>query len=66
MAEYCKECAVRELLLSPQELRRAVMSRKPELCEGCGEYRRVIIRIKPTLSNRWEDLGWKLREKIKK
>ena len=61
MAEYCKECAEKHLGMSKKELRRAVMSDDLDLCEGCGQYKSVVVRIKPPLWKRpyvW--LGQKL------
>lgn len=46
MAEFCKDCASKSLGLSKEEIRRAVFSREPDLCEGCGEWRPVLIEIK--------------------
>ncbi len=64
MAEYCMKCAEKHLGLSPADLKRAVMSEDSELCEGCGEYKPVVVRIKPTLAERWDELGWKLRRQL--
>ena len=42
MAEYCRECAAKILGLN---VKHAVMSKEPDLCEGCGEYKPVVVRI---------------------
>lgn len=50
MAEYCRECAERCLGLTPEELKHAVWSKEPDLCEGRGEYTTVLARLrKPRL-----------------
>jgi len=46
MAEYCKDCASRILGLN---VSRAVMSKEPELCEGCGEYKPIVERINASI-----------------
>lgn len=46
MAEFCRECAPVCLGLNKDELRRAVFSREPDLCEGCGEMKPVLVEIK--------------------
>jgi MinD superfamily P-loop ATPase len=45
MAEYCRECAERCLGFNPEELKHAVWSKEPDLCEGCGEYTSVLVRL---------------------
>lgn len=45
MAEYCRECAERCLGFTPEELKHAVWSKELDLCEGCGEYKRVLVRL---------------------
>ena len=52
MAEFCKECAERHLGVSKKELRRAVMSAEPDLCEGCGQIKPVVVTIKPPIWKR--------------
>ena len=66
MAEFCKDCARKDLGMTEKVLRRAVMSDEPEKCEGCGQMRPVVVRIKPTLAERWYNLGYRLRNKIEK
>lgn len=46
MAEFCRSCAPECLGLNKDELRRAVFSREPDLCEGCGELKPVLLGIK--------------------
>lgn len=50
MAEYCKECAAKVLGLTEKEMSRADFSTDPDLCEGCGQWKPVLIRIKPTIT----------------
>lgn len=50
MAEYCKDCAASCLGLSGKDMERAVFSKDPDLCEGCGQWKPVLIRIKPTIT----------------
>ena len=49
MTEFCKDCAVKYLGFTPEEIRRAVLSDELELCEGCGEYKPVVVSLEPTL-----------------
>lgn len=46
MAEYCRECAERCLGFTEKELKHAVWSKEPDLCEGCGEYTTVLVRLR--------------------
>ncbi len=55
MAEFCRECAHKSLGLNKEELKRAVFSREPELCEGCGMWRPVLVEIKKQRSVRGRD-----------
>ena len=44
MAEYCKDCFKK---LNPQvDVHRIVMSREMELCEGCGQLRPCVVRLR--------------------
>lgn len=45
MAEFCLECwnRINEENLAKYEV---VLSRKPELCEGCGEYKKVVVVLR--------------------
>ena len=46
MAEFCRDCALKSLGLSKEEMKRAVFSREPDLCEGCGKVKPVLLEIK--------------------
>lgn len=46
MAEFCRSCAPKCLGLNKDEMRRAVFSREPDLCEGCGELKPVLVEMK--------------------
>ena len=52
MAEFCKDCAGKCLGISEKKLRRAVMSDEPDLCEGCGQYKLVVVTIKTPIWKR--------------
>ena len=47
MAEFCKDCAVKILGLPAKSL---IMSDEsdPDLCEGCGEIKPVVVGLKET------------------
>lgn len=45
MAEYCRECAEKYLGIPREQLTHAKFSRELDLCEGCGEYKRVLVRL---------------------
>lgn len=40
MAEFCKECFLNK------ENEQIVMSEDDDLCEGCGEFKPVVVKIK--------------------
>ncbi len=46
MAEFCKECFIKLNELKQEEAKRIVLSRRPELCEGCGRVKPVVVRMK--------------------
>lgn len=48
MAEFCKECFIREFQPTEDEIRRIVLSAPDDLdlCEGCGEWNRVVVKIR--------------------
>lgn len=53
MAEYCKDCFKK---LNPQvDVHRIVMSREMELCEGCGQLRPCVVRLRKNRFQRWTD-----------
>ena len=45
MAEFCLDCW-NELNGTNDSPRKYVISRELDLCEGCGEYKHVIVRMK--------------------
>ncbi len=49
MAEFCLEC-MRELDGIDYRAEEFVLSRGPELCEGCGQWKRVVIAERSRLS----------------
>lgn len=62
MAEFCKDCAEKYLGMSAAELDRAVMSDEPELCEGCGERKNVVVTLDPTLGDALRSFGREIRK----
>lgn len=54
MAEYCRECAIKHLGFTVKEMKRAVMSADPDYCEGCQEWKPVLMKLRPTLYERIE------------
>lgn len=63
MAEFCRECAIKRLKFSEGEMRRAKMSEEPDLCEGCGQWKPVLIGFKPTPHDRYQRLMGRKRDK---
>ncbi len=52
MAEFCVKCYNR-INEEKTHCSDYILSFYPELCEGCGEYKRVIISRKPYWDNRF-------------
>ena len=46
MAEFCKECYI--AVCGGIRNDRIKLSKDLDLCEGCGEYKRVIVSVRPT------------------
>lgn len=46
MAEYCLKCAREVLGMTGPEIDRAVLSEDPDFCEGCGEWKQVVVSVK--------------------
>lgn len=46
MAEFCLDC-FNKLEKANLKKRHVKLSSLNELCEGCGEYKKVVIRLKP-------------------
>ena len=44
MAEFCVDCWCKEF--GEKERKNLIITRRAELCEECGQYKRVIIRYK--------------------
>ena len=59
MAEFCKECWKKMNNFNDDSIR-YVLSIDLDLCEGCGEYKRVVIDERPS------NLLYYLFEKLKK
>ncbi len=45
MAEYCVDCW-NKIVETNDPPRKFVLSRKRDLCEGCGQYKRVIVSVR--------------------
>ena len=45
MSEICLDC-YNKYESTEEKPKKFIMTRKPELCEECGQYKRVIIRYK--------------------
>jgi len=45
MAEFCLDCISKTFNEKPKK-RKYVLSSEPDLCEGCGECKRVVIRYR--------------------
>lgn len=45
MAEFCKDCFEKYLTPDRSVVDHVILSKDPELCEGCGEYKPVVVRI---------------------
>ena len=45
MAEFCLDCLNKQMGTTDRP-KMYVMSRKAELCEGCGKWKRVVVRYK--------------------
>ena len=45
MAEFCKDCFVKICGGSEKEI--AALSDELDLCEGCGEYKHVVVDVWP-------------------
>ena len=45
MSEICLDC-YNKFENTQEKPKKFIMSRKPDLCEACGQYKRVIIRYK--------------------
>lgn len=45
MAEFCKEC-FKELLCNDYEDSQITLSEDLDLCEGCADFKQVVVRIK--------------------
>ena len=45
MSEMCLDC-LNKALNAEESPKKFIISRKPEFCEDCGQYKRVVIRYK--------------------
>ena len=51
MAEFCKDCFIRDFKPSRREIKRIVVSDPDDLdiCEGCGQLKRVVVTVRRPL-----------------
>lgn len=61
MAEFCKDCVKECVGLSDKELKRIVLSKDLDFCEGCGQWKPVVVKVRATF---WEKVGCWLRSKV--
>lgn len=54
MAEFCIECAKEHLGFTSRELKRAILSEELDYCEGCGQWKPVVVVIRPGLLDKLE------------
>ena len=45
MAEFCAECFSKVFNEKPRKWK-YLFSEEPDLCDGCGEWKRVVVRIR--------------------
>ena len=55
MAEYCEEC-FKEMFKELLEGQRPVLSVYKDLCEGCAQYKRVVVRVVPVRKPLWPEI----------
>ena len=63
MAEFCFDC-FKEMMETEDKQWQYVLTDEPELCEGCGRYKRVVVRER-FLSQLKKVLFPKRKKKIK-
>ena len=61
MAEYCFECFKKVFEEKARE-RDYILSEELDLCEGCGEWKRVVVRVKKPRMYMWKK---KMRARFK-
>lgn len=49
MAEFCKDCYIS--ICGGSESDNYRLSKELDLCEGCGQYKRVVVSVRPTLKS---------------
>ena len=43
MSEFCAECHLKD---TPEDAGKLVLSEDRDLCEGCGEWKQVVVKVK--------------------
>lgn len=51
MSEICKDCFDKQYTLNKRET--VIMSDDVDLCEHCGEWKQVVVRIKVAINWLW-------------
>ena len=46
MAEFCKTCFLKQNHMQAEAVK-VRLSKEPELCEGCGQFTRVVVSYRP-------------------
>jgi len=57
MAEFCLDC-FNKMEKSNLKKRDVVLSSEEDLCEGCGEYKRVVMRLRFWTPNIFHKKYW--------
>ena len=67
MSEICLDC-YNKFENTQEKTKKFITSRKPELCEECGQYKRVIIRYRLyyIIADRFREMVKDVRYQLKK
>lgn len=63
MAEFCRDCAKRILKLPKSTANSAIYTFEPDICEGCGQFKPVLVELYPTLG---EQISYRIQLAIRK
>lgn len=66
MAEFCLDC-LNKYMGTEDDQKKFVITRNAQLCEGCGQYKRVVIRYKMRymIADRWTEIVENVRNRQK-
>ena len=45
MAEFCKDCFVKDIAIDEYEKHNIIFNDTPSICVGCGQYKTVVLKI---------------------